>query len=83
MHTEVSRHGRMGREVILIGHAGHPEVEGTMGQYDASQDRRMYLVETVADVQTLEVHDPTELAYVTQTTLSVDDTCLLYTSRCV
>ncbi|MCC7221009.1 MAG: 4-hydroxy-3-methylbut-2-enyl diphosphate reductase, partial [Candidatus Contendobacter sp.] len=74
VHTEVSRHGRASREVILIGHAGHPEVEGTMGQYDASQDRRMYLVETVADVQTLEVHDPDELAYVTQTTLSVDDT---------
>ena len=74
VHTEVSRHGRASREVVLIGHAGHPEVEGTMGQYDASQDRRMYLVETVADVQTLEVHDPDELAYVTQTTLSVDDT---------
>lgn len=74
VHMEVSRHARVGREVILIGHAGHPEVEGTMGQYDEAQGGRMYLAETVADVGTLEVRDPAELAYVTQTTLSVDDT---------
>jgi 4-hydroxy-3-methylbut-2-enyl diphosphate reductase len=74
VHTEVSRQGRAGREVILIGHAGHPEVEGTMGQYDASRDGRMYLVENVEDVPALTVRHPAELAYVTQTTLSVDDT---------
>ena len=74
VHTEVSRHGHSGREVILIGHAGHPEVEGTMGQYDASQDGRMYLIVKVEDVPALTVRDPAELAYVTQTTLSVDDT---------
>jgi 4-hydroxy-3-methylbut-2-enyl diphosphate reductase len=74
VHLEVSRHARAGREVILIGHAGHPEVEGTMGQYDDSQGGRMYLVESVEDVMALDLRDPTELAYVTQTTLSVDDT---------
>ena len=74
VHMEVSRHARSGREVILIGHAGHPEVEGTMGQYDDSEGGRMYLVETVADVWTLPVRNLDELAYVTQTTLSVDDT---------
>jgi 4-hydroxy-3-methylbut-2-enyl diphosphate reductase len=74
VHMEVSRHARAGREVILIGHAGHPEVEGSMGQYDERAGGRMYLVETVEDVETLTVRDPTELAYVTQTTLSVDDT---------
>jgi 4-hydroxy-3-methylbut-2-enyl diphosphate reductase len=74
VHMEVSRHARAGREVILIGHAGHPEVEGTMGQYDEGQGGRMYLVEKVEDVWALAVRDPSELAYVTQTTLSVDDT---------
>jgi 4-hydroxy-3-methylbut-2-enyl diphosphate reductase len=74
VHMEVSRHARAGREVILIGHAGHPEVEGSMGQYDERAGGRMYLVETVEDVEALIVRDPTELAYVTQTTLSVDDT---------
>jgi len=74
VHTEVSRHARAGREVVLIGHAGHPEVEGSMGQYDESAGGRMYLVETVEDVQALTVRHPAELAYVTQTTLSVDDT---------
>jgi 4-hydroxy-3-methylbut-2-en-1-yl diphosphate reductase len=74
VHMEVSRHSRAGREVVLIGHAGHPEVEGTMGQYDERQGGRMYLVETVGDVAALVVRDPGELAYVTQTTLSVDDT---------
>ena len=74
VHTEVSRHAQAGREVILIGHAGHPEVEGSMGQYDERAGGRMYLVETVEDVQTLTVRHPDDLAYVTQTTLSVDDT---------
>ncbi|MFZ1324780.1 MAG: 4-hydroxy-3-methylbut-2-enyl diphosphate reductase [Candidatus Contendobacter sp.] len=74
VHLEVSRHARAGHEVILVGHAGHPEVEGTMGQYDLGQGGRMYLVETVEDVATLPVRNPAALAYVTQTTLSVDDT---------
>ncbi len=74
VHMEVMRHSRAGRETILIGHAGHPEVEGTMGQYDESCGGRMYLVETPEDVWRLPVKQPDELAYVTQTTLSVDDT---------
>ena len=74
VHMEVSRYGREGREVILIGHAGHPEVEGTMGQYDRSRGGEIYLVENPEDVDTLEVREPERLAFVTQTTLSVDDT---------
>ena len=74
VHMEVSRYGREGREVILIGHEGHPEVEGTMGQFDTSQGGRIYLVETEDDVAKLEIRDPARLAFVTQTTLSVDDT---------
>ncbi|WP_041523976.1 4-hydroxy-3-methylbut-2-enyl diphosphate reductase [Gilvimarinus agarilyticus] len=74
VHMEVTRYSRDGSECILIGHAGHPEVEGTMGQYDARNGGTMYLVESVADVATLEVTDPSRLAYVTQTTLSMDDT---------
>jgi 4-hydroxy-3-methylbut-2-en-1-yl diphosphate reductase len=74
VHMEVSRYGREGREVILIGHAGHPEVEGTMGQYDRSCGGDIFLVETPEDVDRLEVRDPERLAFVTQTTLSVDDT---------
>ncbi len=74
VHMEVLQHSRAGREMILIGHAGHPEVEGTMGQVDPSRGARMYLVETPEDVARLEVRNPRELAYVTQTTLSVDDT---------
>jgi len=69
VHVEVARMRREGREIVMIGHKGHPEVEGTMGQ---SPDG-MYLVETVADVRELAVHTPARLAYVTQTTLSVDD----------
>jgi 4-hydroxy-3-methylbut-2-enyl diphosphate reductase len=69
VHVEVARMRREGREIVMIGHKGHPEVEGTMGQ---SADG-MYLVETVADARRLEVRSPTRLAYVTQTTLSVDD----------
>ena len=74
VHMEVSKFSRDGMECVLIGHEGHPEVEGTMGQYDASQGGAIYLVEDVADVKGLEVEDPSQLAYVTQTTLSVDDT---------
>lgn len=74
VHMEVVRHAKAGRECILIGHAGHPEVEGTMGQYDRTQGGDIYLVEDVAGVATLPVRDADNLAYVTQTTLSVDDT---------
>jgi 4-hydroxy-3-methylbut-2-enyl diphosphate reductase len=70
VHVEVAKMRREGREVIMIGHDGHPEVEGTMGQVEEG----MYLVETVADVDQLQVKNPDWLAYVTQTTLSVDDT---------
>ncbi|WP_295362179.1 4-hydroxy-3-methylbut-2-enyl diphosphate reductase [Arenimonas sp.] len=75
VHLEVSRHCRAGRDVILIGHEGHPEVEGTMGQWQREAGTgRIYLVEDVADVQALVVDQPENLAYTTQTTLSVDDT---------
>ena len=74
VHMEVMRYGREGRDVILIGHAGHPEVEGTMGQFDASGGGRIQLVENVADVAHLHVRDPAQVGVVTQTTLSVDDT---------
>jgi 4-hydroxy-3-methylbut-2-enyl diphosphate reductase len=70
VHVEVAKMRDEGREIIMIGHQGHPEVEGTMGQSEGG----MYLVETVADVQTLQVGHPDRLAYVTQTTLSIDDT---------
>lgn len=74
VHMEVIRYAREGRESILIGHAGHPEVEGTMGQYDKSYGGDIYLVEDEADVAALTVRDESKLAFVTQTTLSVDDT---------
>ena len=74
VHMEVVRYAREGREAILIGHQGHPEVEGTMGQYDRSFGGEMYLVEDEGDVARLQVRDPEKLAFVTQTTLSVDDT---------
>lgn len=74
VHMEVIRYAREGRESILIGHAGHPEVEGTMGQYDKSSGGDIYLVEDEADVAALTVRDESKLAFVTQTTLSVDDT---------
>jgi 4-hydroxy-3-methylbut-2-enyl diphosphate reductase len=74
VHMEVSRYGREGRDVILIGHQGHPEVEGTMGQFDASHGGRIALVEDVEDVGQLDVRDPSRVGVVTQTTLSVDDT---------
>jgi len=69
VHIEVSRMRQQGKEIIMIGHKGHPEVEGTMGQSNGG----MYLVETPADVQTLQVQDEHSLSYVTQTTLSMDD----------
>ena len=74
VHVEVAAFSNAGRECILIGHAGHPEVEGTMGQYDTSAGGRIYLVEDEQQVASLTVNDPDNLAYVTQTTLSVDDT---------
>ena len=74
VHIEVTRYSREARECILIGHQGHPEVEGTMGQYNATNGGAIYLVEDEADVDALVVHDPENLAYVTQTTLSMDDT---------
>ena len=74
VHMEVTRDAREAREVILIGHQGHPEVEGTMGQFDTSFGGAIYLVETPANVDALKVTNPDSLAFVTQTTLSVDDT---------
>src|SRR5690606_18976874 len=69
-HKEAIRNEADGRQIILIGHKGHPEVEGTSGRVKGE----VLLVQTIADVETLEVNDPDKLAYVTQTTLSVDDT---------
>ena len=74
VHIEVTRYSREGRECILIGHEGHPEVEGTMGQYSNAKGGEIYLVEDEEDVAALIVKDPENLAYVTQTTLSMDDT---------
>lgn len=73
VHLEVVRYSNEGRECVLIGHAGHPEVEGTMGQYDQRHGGHIYLVENEADVATLQVARPDSLAFVTQTTLSMDD----------
>ncbi|MGJ8668636.1 MAG: 4-hydroxy-3-methylbut-2-enyl diphosphate reductase [Oceanococcus sp.] len=77
VHVEVLRYSREGRDVVLIGHAGHPEVEGTMGQFDLSHGAKVHLVEKPDDVASLDVSDPDRLAYVTQTTLSVDDTAVV------
>jgi 4-hydroxy-3-methylbut-2-enyl diphosphate reductase len=77
VHMEVSRYSRKGIETILIGHRGHPEVEGTMGQYDRTSGGDIYLVESAADVSHLEVRNPAELRFVTQTTLSKDDTAIV------
>lgn len=74
VHMEVRRYARERRDVILIGHHGHPEVEGTLGRFDASLGGQIRLVESVADAEQLPVADPLRLAFVTQTTLSVDDT---------
>ena len=80
VHMEVSRYSRKGIETILIGHRGHPEVEGTMGQYERSNGGDIYLVESSEDVQKLKVNNPAELRYVTQTTLSKDDTAIVIDS---
>lgn len=78
VHMEVSKYSGDGMECVLIGHAGHPEVEGTMGQYQqGSSGGAIYLVENEQDARALEVNDPAKLAYVTQTTLSMDDTALV------
>jgi 4-hydroxy-3-methylbut-2-enyl diphosphate reductase len=74
VHMEVQRYAREGRDVILIGHAGHPEIEGTMGRFDASFGGNILLVQNVADVESFNARDPANLAFVTQTTLSMDDT---------
>ncbi len=77
VHMEVSRYSRKGIETILIGHRGHPEVEGTMGQYDSARGGEIYLVECADDVRRLQVRNPEQLRYVTQTTLSKDDTAIV------
>jgi 4-hydroxy-3-methylbut-2-enyl diphosphate reductase len=77
VHLEVSKFSQEGRECILIGHQNHPEVEGTMGQYESLNGGRIYLVESVEDVAKLEVGNSEHLSYVTQTTLSMDDTSLV------
>jgi len=77
VHLEVTRYSTLGQETILIGHKGHPEVVGTMGQYDESNGGKIYLVESVEDVNSLEIKDPKQLFFVTQTTLSMDDTSLV------
>lgn len=74
VHLEVARYARNGDDVVLIGHAGHPEVEGTLGQYDTSSGGQIHLVETEQDVDDLQIDDDKAISYVTQTTLSVDDT---------
>ena len=77
VHMEVSRYAREGRDVVLIGHAGHPEVEGTMGRFDTANGGHMHLVENVEQAEKLQVRDAGRLAFVTQTTLSVDDTAAI------
>ncbi|MDD5274991.1 MAG: 4-hydroxy-3-methylbut-2-enyl diphosphate reductase [Methylovulum sp.] len=78
VHLQVAKHAKLDREVILIGHAGHPEVEGTMGQYEkCTENGGIYLVETPDDVKKLKVNNPENLAYVTQTTLSMTDTKIM------
>ncbi len=74
VHLEVARYSQQGLDCVLIGHSGHPEVEGTMGQYDTSAGGRIHLVEDVEDVRALQIMNSERLSYVTQTTLSVDDT---------
>ena len=80
VHMEVSRYSRKGIETILIGHRDHPEVEGTMGQYDRSQGGDIFLVESVDDVRKLKIRNPQEVRFVTQTTLSKDDTAVVIES---
>ena len=74
VHSEVELHSRAGRDCILVGHKNHPEVEGTMGQYDSSNGGHIYLVQSRQEAEEIEVQDPTNISFVTQTTLSVDDT---------
>ena len=74
VHMEVARHGKAGRDVVLIGHAGHPEVEGTMGQWDPANAGAIHLVETPQCVDSLQPRNPEQIAFATQTTLSIDDT---------
>lgn len=74
VHLDVVRNARQGREVVLIGHQGHPEVIGTLGHYDHNFGGNIYLVQDVAEAEVLQVNNPDELSYVTQTTLSLDDT---------
>lgn len=77
VHLEVVKYSRGGYECILIGHSGHPEVEGTMGQFDVQYGGQMYLIEALEDVAQLQVQNPNRLSYVTQTTLSMDDTAAI------
>ncbi len=74
VHLEVARHARAGRDVILIGHAGHPEVEGTMGRYSQASGGKIHLVEKPEDVAKVQLRNPTRVSFATQTTLSMDDT---------
>jgi 4-hydroxy-3-methylbut-2-enyl diphosphate reductase len=80
VHMEVQRYARDGRDVILIGHAGHPEIEGTMGRFDSSFGGNIYLIQNVDDVENFVARDPSNLAFVTQTTLSMDDTTEIVTA---
>lgn len=77
VHMEVSKYAKEAREVILIGHEGHPEVEGTMGQFDTSFGGAIYLVESPDDIEKLDIQAPSKMAYVSQTTLSVNDTSVI------
>ena len=77
VHMEVVRYSREGRETILIGHRGHPEVEGTMGQYDTSYGGAIYRVDSEEEVMALDIKNPDQIGFVTQTTLSVDDTNMI------
>ena len=74
VHMEVTRDAKNARDTILIGHAGHPEVEGTMGQFDESLGGKIYLVEDLKDAENITINNPDNISYVTQTTLSIDDT---------
>ncbi len=77
VHMEVLRYSRDGKETILIGHKGHPEVEGTMGQYDKNHGGEIYRVDTPEEVKSLVIKDPSKVSFVTQTTLSMDDTAII------
>ncbi len=77
VHLEVLRYSREGRETVLIGHKNHPEVEGTMGQYDTSYGGSIYRVDSIAEVAELHVKNPEKMGFVTQTTLSVDDAYII------